>query len=206
MLPKTLDEVAAYPKSFQRAIVEALPRNQQAELWREHLAKYSGSASRLSPAEKRFIMSVSGDLDRLLANDPSDSDLESFGERATAILGRKFATTIFGMLGTEDASILDLSRLDADRSRVVLLRELSSMRGPLAGEDSGLDELGYRARLTGVQSTAGDCSCSVSSDFCDSITGLKEKCKGGNRTPTGAGCGWFWVQDCTGTCQIQQTT
>lgn len=51
-LPRTLAALSAYPIPFRKAIVQALPREIVASLWREHLLSFTGS---VDPEQNQVI-------------------------------------------------------------------------------------------------------------------------------------------------------
>jgi hypothetical protein len=198
MRPSSLDGFYYLPAVYQKAVYRSFDADRRIRLWREHLAKYSGPASRLSVSQKRFIDSVAVNLEQLFSKKDPEPDIQIFAAAAIEKFGYRIARTIFGQLGAEDPELLELAALPNRPVRPFVLARYDG-NTPGHEELAALFRPAYGARL-GVASM-GSCDCHVTSDFCDPITGPHEHCAPDVKCePDGPGCGWFWLEACDGDC------
>lgn len=204
--PKDLATLAALPAHYQRALFNEYSDAERASLWRQHFARYTSSASRFTPAQKAFIHSVGRSVESFIRSKPSERDIERFALNATLVLGRQEAKLVFGRLGVLDPTVLDLALLDqsmtAPRGHSPLARA-STSRG---SGSFRLARYTFAASIPAISVGSGErqgCGCHTGSigDFCDTGTGPQESCKAVSGC-SGIGCGWLFLQECNGNCQL----
>jgi hypothetical protein len=211
--PRDLAQFALYPKLYQKAIYRALSHDQRLHLWREHLALYSGSGSRLNHGQRKFIDSVSFVLSSLL-NEKADSPvIGRFALQAENVLGVYTAHAVFGGIDPVDSLLASKEQVTslrhAERS-FARLRVESRIRTPISfasyAAHTYLPKAVVPSAVFREAMKFENCSCHAGSngDFCDGGTGPHTQCSAVVGCG-GIGCGWLWLQECNGSCQAGLT-
>jgi hypothetical protein len=170
--------VEAYPFAYRRAIMSALSPDVRSLIWRNHIQGYLDMHPELDANAVELIQHAAA-----LATPEAMS-----GDRSNAAEVTAVATQIKVTLGSEVADYL-LYRLGAKDIRV------GSAALPIRERLANF----ARQQFLVLAGMAGDCDCS--SDFgCDATS----HCEGGTGCTvddTWPMCGWFWDQECDGSCR-----
>jgi hypothetical protein len=100
-LPRDLLSIEKYPMATRTAILAALPRGDQLNVWREHLGRFRGD-QRLNARQRDALESIISDLAPFTS--PSTQPERAAVElRIKATFGRRLASELFGTIGTLDS-------------------------------------------------------------------------------------------------------
>ena len=100
-LPRTLDELSAYPVAFRRVIINVVSHERRAALWQAHLRTFLGADTALSAEQRVFVESAIEDLPQGFPGSLADvqARLGPLEERMRQVLTREQAAAMFGMIG-----------------------------------------------------------------------------------------------------------
>ncbi|MEI6740288.1 MAG: bacteriocin fulvocin C-related protein [Gemmatimonadaceae bacterium] len=205
--PIDLATLSELPIHYQRALFNSYTAAEQSLLWRQHFARYTSGASRFTERQKAYVDSVGRNIESFIASKPSDREIERFAFSATLMLGRQEAKTVFGRLGFIDPTIID--DIQVGHGFVVNMNYRPINRAGSHSSTSAVSRLvrysftttKHIATFRSVAREACGCHVGGIGDFCDSGTGPKESCKAVAGCG-GIGCGWLFLQECNGNCEV----
>ncbi|WP_420811517.1 bacteriocin fulvocin C-related protein [Myxococcus stipitatus] len=102
-LPTTLEEVSRYPMAYRRAIVEALPSKQKADLWREHVRQYIASHPSVGAKQREVLELVIASINPQLFSSDITPELLRLEAAVKAAFGPEEARLIVATLGPPES-------------------------------------------------------------------------------------------------------
>lgn len=172
-------DISAMPLDARRVEFRALSPAMRDAVWTVHLGDYLLNHPDLTDDERSVILEAIGLLQTGLARVDRDEVDWTFRvyrpflalqSRAEGICRHEVIREAFGVLGPA---------------------------APIITPAPGARSIGNVA--TNVGPSWGDCTCSQAHDFCGSPTS-PVYCEGLPCTRSDIGCGWLWLQECTGIC------
>jgi hypothetical protein len=174
------DRVQSYSFAYRKEILRALAPAERAEVWRGHLQGYLDAHPELDQmaviAIKAAIMLATPEAFGAEATDALKAQVGIVAQQLSELLGRDEALYLMYRLGPKDGSFASVEPVTEKLANYI--RHLAVV---MAGD-------------------GGDCDCSTgfgcdgSDNRCFGATG----CTADTEWPA---CGWFWNEDCDGTCQ-----
>jgi hypothetical protein len=112
-----------------------------------------------------------------------------------------------GQLALVEWTIAEASSFFESSDREAVLEEANERMVAEFSEEERYKARAIFATLGGTPAgeslAIGGCSCNTGSDFCGTPTSLDEDCLEGGCDEANWGCGWLWLQDCNGECEIR---
>jgi hypothetical protein len=175
-LTAAASQIEAYPFTYRRAIMAALPPAVRAVVWQGHIAAYITMHPELDPSSAALLKTTIGLItpDVMSGSGASNAQISAIAVQIQATLGKDVADYLLYRLGLPDTST---------SSNILPIRErLANF---------------VRKEFTLI-ARANDCDCSTdwgcdASNHCDNSTG----CNPDNTWPM---CGWLWNETCDGSC------
>jgi len=172
VLPQTLEEYAAYPVEYQRAIFEAYTPQDKSRMWRTQLQLVLDHERNLSPAQQAFIR-------QSIAQATPES---------------------FEPLATTPNVCPRVAELFADMKSKRLFNQLGTATTPSSALRPMLVSLTEKIRAKFVtQADAEACNCH-GHGFCE--CGSLSSCMGGNSCTHNMNCGCIWSSECDSVCEF----
>jgi len=175
-LTAAASQIEAYPFTYRRAIMSALPPAVRATVWQSHIAAYITMHPELDPSSVAALKTMIGLItpDVMSGSGASNAQISVIAVQIQATLGNSVADYLFYRLGLPDTST---------SSNILPIRERLA--------NFVREEFTLIAR-------ASDCDCSTdwgcdAGGHCDNSTG----CTPDNTWPM---CGWLWNETCDGSC------
>jgi len=185
-LTQAAAEIDAYPANYRRAIMQQLPSEQRANVWRTQFQNYLSSHRDLSASQADAVRDamavVSADLFTASQSAEQRDRVSRVFNKAVSELGSRAAMELFVTLGPREltrASALPLRQQLADRVR--------------------------SWRVASAQSGMPDCNCNMTLDTCDLVPDPWLTCSQIYDCAVDTSwpmCGPFWSWACNGWCRI----
>ena len=198
-LPQTLDEIAAYPLAYRRAIFSSLRPEVKAALWREQMTRFLRT-HRLSPEQRAFSETarshaIPARWDRSRPRTPEEerhnTEFHQYVRSETLRLFSFEERQAFLVLGSVIPVIPLAARVAFPDGRgAEAVRADNSPRGSIQLVNFRLAGAGETRSRSMAQ-----CECATSDNWCDSGA-----CGEGSCHSVAAACGWFWCENCNGSC------
>jgi hypothetical protein len=174
-LQAAADVIQDYPFAYRRAIMQALSPEQRSNVWRLHIQEYRDRPSTDSSAYPVLDAAIALASPSLFegVDTGRDNEVIAVAEQLVTVVGRDDAHYLLYRLGPPDGTFASLE--------------------PLSQKLAALAR-----RLTVVLARADDCNCNQNFG-CDGPYRCKDGtgCEPVTEWPM---CGWFWNQECNGTC------
>ena len=101
-LPRTLDELSAFPNAFRRVIVNRVSPEQRTMFWCDHLRTFLKEDSTLTPDQRTFLTEAIDELPHVFASPLPEAQarMRPSEERMRPLFSREQAAAMFGMVGS----------------------------------------------------------------------------------------------------------
>lgn len=178
-LSTAASSIESYPFAYRRAIMAALPSDQQAAVWQNHIESYVAANPGIDPLAANALRSVLGLLTPTFfsapASDAELSEIQAAADQLTASLGTDTAKNLLYYLGPPDGTFTSSEPLTEKLAETV--RQWLAVYAQGQGQQCDCN-LGWGCD-TGNSCAAGT-GCSPYS--------------------TWPACGWLWESPCNGLC------
>lgn len=188
-LPQTLDEIAAYPLGYRRAIFSSLRPEVKAALWREQMTRFM-KTHRLNPEQRAFSEmarshAVPARWDRSRARTPEE-------EAHNTEFHRYVRTETLRLFSFEERQAFLILG-----SVIPVIPQAPRVAFPGRSTSGSIQRVGFGLTGAGEMGSRfmAQCECATSDNWCDSGA-----CGGGGCHSVAAACGWFWCENCNGSC------
>lgn len=169
-------QVEAYPFTYRKAIMTALPAAQRAAVWQRHVQSYIDAHGELSDEAVTLLRSTIALItpDAVSGGTSANRDVSTAAAQIQALLGRDAADYLLYRLGPKDAQTV---------SALPIREQLANF---------------VRQQFSAIASI-DDCDCATSwgCDGANSCDG-NATCDPDNSWPM---CGWLWNDPCNGLCK-----